>query len=293
MGIQFFGEFLIDRWVITRGQLIEALELQEYRNLRFGTVAVSKKYLSEEQVEQINEQQKAKDIKFADLAVSMDLITQEQAREILTFQKNNHLYLGEALLELGHITEDILERELAIFKEEQARYALESVDVPEGLEAAPVIEVSVDLTRKMFVRIVGIPIKVGAGKLDDGGGDGQGGEYHLSIALPFEGGLPLRYLLSVSSDVAVLIATAILKEDATRESESVVEDAVKEFCNIICGNAVAKLAQVGVQIDIAPPETLSAIPQPQDGTDHVVFPVHLSEGGLDLRFLVPSSRATA
>ncbi len=292
MGIQFFGEFLIDRWVITRGQLIEALELQEYRNLRFGMLAVSKKYLSEEQVEQINEQQKAKDVKFADLAVSMDLLTQEQAREILTFQKNNHLYLGEALLELGHITEDILERELAIFQEEQARYALEKVDVPEGLQVAPVLEASVDLTRKMFIRVVGIPIKVGAGAIGDGS-DGHTGEYHLSIALPFDGGVPLRYVLSVSSDVAVLIATAILKEDATRESEAVVEDAVKEFCNIICGNAAAKLAQAGMQIDIAPPETLPAIPQAQEGTIHVVFPVHLSEGGLDLRFLVPSSQATA
>ena len=53
MGIQFFGEFLIDRWVITRGQLLEALELQEYRNTKFGQLAVQKGFLTEEQVKQM------------------------------------------------------------------------------------------------------------------------------------------------------------------------------------------------------------------------------------------------
>ena len=70
--------------------------------------------------------------------------------------------------------------------------------------------------------------------------------------------------------------------------EAVVEDAVKEFCNIVCGNAVAKLAQMGVQVDIAPPESLPSIPDSPQGMISVVFPVHLAEGGLDLRFLVPA-----
>jgi len=289
MGIQFFGEFLIDRWVITRGQLIEALELQEYRNLKFGAAAIQKEYLTEEQVEKVNEQQKSQDLLFADLAVSIGFITDEQAREVLTFQKNNHLFLGEALLELGHITEDILERELAIFKEEQSRYTLEKVDMPEGISGANIVEVSVDLTRKMFNRVVGILVKVGTGIICDDSADEHLSDFHLTIAIPIEGGLKTRYILSVSSDVAVLIASCILKEDATRESEEVVEDAVKEFCNIVCGNAVAKLAQMGVQVDIAPPESLPAIPTAQAGEIAVVFPIRLAEGGLDLRFLVPGN----
>jgi CheY-specific phosphatase CheX len=287
MGIQFFGEFLIDRWVVTRGQLIEALELQDYRNLKFGAVAVQKKYLTEEQVEQINERQKKEDMRFADLAVSMELLSEEHAQEILIYQKNNHLFLGEALLELGHITEDILERELTIFKEEQARYTLEEVLVPEGLVGTEIVQVSVDLTRKMFQRVVGTLIKVGEGVVVAGADGSPEADFHLSVAIPFEGKVPLRYVLSVSSDVAVNIATRILKEDATRESEEVVEDAVKEFCNIVCGNAAAKLAQMGIQADIAPPESLPAVPQPPEGGQAVVFPVRLTEGGLDLRFIVP------
>lgn len=289
MGIQFFGEFLIDRWIITRGQLIEALELQDYRNLKFGEVAMQKKYLDEKQVDQINERQKSADMPFADLAVDMGLINAEQAQEILTFQKNNHLYLGEALLELGHITEDILERELAIFKEEQARYALEEVVVPTETQGTDVIRVSVDLTRKMFNRVVGIIIKVGEGTVVHKTDETSRANYHLCVSVPFQNPKTLRYVLSVSSDVAVSIASKILREDATRESEAVVEDAVKEFCNIVCGNAIAKLAQMGIQADIAPPEALPAIPEVPQGSVAVVFPVHLAEGGLDLRFLTNPS----
>ena len=150
MGIQFFGEFLIDRWVITRGQLLEALELQEYRNSRFGDLAVQNGLLSKEQVQQINEGQRSQDMRFGDLAMQMGLLDDAQVRQVLTLQKNNYLYLGESLLELGHVTDDILERELAIFEEEQARFAQESVPVPEGVLGADLVAASADLTRKMM-----------------------------------------------------------------------------------------------------------------------------------------------
>ncbi len=286
MGVQFFGEFLIDRWVVTRGQLIEALELQAYRNPRAGAIAVQKGLLTEQQVDEINQKQRSTDLRFIDLAISMGLLTREQADEILTFQKNNHLYLGEALLELGHVTEDILERELAIFREEQAAYELERVTVPAGVSQAQLLEIAVDLTRKMFERVVGIKVKVAEGQLL---GNSRPQAAHLTVCVPFRGLSEVRYLLSPSSDVAVGIATAILREDATRESEQVVEDAVKEFCNIICGNTVAKMAQQGLNIEIEPPQSLPSIPTAEAGQQCVVFGLNLAEGGADLRFLLAAS----
>jgi CheY-specific phosphatase CheX len=284
MGVQFFGEFLIDRWVITRGQLIEALELQNYRNPRFGVLAMQKGYLTEQQVEQVNQRQRSTDKQFAELAVEMGFLTRQQADEILTYQKNNHLYLGEALLELGHITEDILERELAIFREEQSVYEIEQVAVPQGVPHRDLLAVAVDLTRKMFERVVGIRAKISGGELVSDGRPQS--VYHLTVCVPFKLEPPVRFLLSPSSDVAVAIASAILREDATRESEQVVEDAVKEFCNIICGNTLAKLAQAGLNADIEPPETWQEIPPPAGTSRYVVFGLNLAEGDTDLRFLV-------
>jgi CheY-specific phosphatase CheX len=284
MGIQFFGEFLLDRLVITREQLLEALELQEYRNVKFGSLAVRQGYLKEEQVQQISELQKTQDMRFGDLVVAKGWMKPEQVQEILTLQKNSYLYLGEALLELGYVARDALERELATFQEEQSRFRTDQVVLPNGIEGAEILHVAVDLTRKFFVRVVGVLIKVGAGEAL-GSDKLNEGEYHLSVSVKFKGWKEVQYVLSVSSDLAVAIASRILKEDATRESEEMVEDAVKEFCNMVCGNTAAKLAQQGISVDIEPPESDPLLTVPAKNGVVVVFPVRIGEGKVDIRFV--------
>ncbi len=291
MGVRFFGGFLIDRSVITRGQLLEALELQEHRNIKFGELAGQKGFLTEEQVEQVNARQRNKDMRFGDLAVEMGLMTEEQVQNVLTQQKNSYLFLGEALLEFGHLTEDVMRRELAFFEGEQSKYMLEEVRVPDGVDGAPVIAACVDLARKMFLRVVGVKIKVGEGFVEKATEDETASlpeDYHLTASVRFISAMPVLFLLSVSSDLAVAIASKILGEDATRESEAIVEDAVCEFCNIICGNVAAKMAQQGIDVEIGPPESHAGMPEASDGRSSVRYPVKVAGGGADLRFLVPS-----
>lgn len=294
MGIQFFGEFLIDRWVITRGQLLEALELQEYRNTKFGQLAVQKGYLTEDEVRRINTHQRSEDLRFGDLAVKLGLMSPDQIRTVLTLQKNDYLFLGESLLELGHVTEDILERELAIFEEEQAKFAHTEVSVPTGTASADLLAACVDLTRKLFLRVTGLLVKVGDGEVL--GADALADlrdrtDFHLLVSVPLISGMPVRYLLCVSSEVAVVIASKILGEDATRESEAIVEDAVCEFCNMVCGNVAARLAQQGSDVEIGPPESHSSMPPAEAGRVIVRYPIKVAEGKVELRFLAPPTAA--
>ena len=294
MGIQFFGEYLIENWVVTREQLLEALELQEFRNLKFGELASRKGFLDEEQVATVHHQQLVEDRRFGDIAVEMGFMPADQVMEILTLQKNSYLFLGEALLELGHISEDILERELTLFTEDQARYQLERVGVPSKMSARMAIVACVDLTQKLFVRVVGILLKTGRPELFLGGAiPAREAECVLTVGVRIGGCRQLHYLLSVSHDVAVAIASKVLKEDATRESFDLIEDAVREFCNFVCGNAAAKLAQQGIQVDIQSPESLSAIPGLTGGLAMVHYPVHLAEGAVDLRFAAPLAQPAA
>ena len=289
MGIQFFGEFLTGRWIVTRGQLLEALELQDYRNLKFGTLAVRNGYLTEEQVEQVNERQRQVDKPFGDLTVAMNLMTVQQVEEVLTFQKNNYLFLGDALLELGHVSDDVLERELLIYKEEQSCYSLAEVMVPDDCGQPDLIRVCVDLSRKMFTRVAGLLVRVGHGDRVDFLSEQEtiNPDYQLTVSTAFDGVASGRYFLRISNDVAVAGASRILKEDASQETEEMVCDACCEFCNIICGNAVAKLAQMGIATDIGPPESLPALPEVPSGQACVSFPVHLTEGAIDIRLFVP------
>lgn len=291
MGIQFFGEFLIDRWVITRGQLLEALELQDYRNTKFGQIAMQKGLLTEEQVKQVNVHQRQEDLRFGDMAVKLGLMNLDQVRTVLTLQKNDYLYLGESLLELGHVTDDILERELAIFEEEQAKFAQTDVAVPQGVGSPALLSACVDLTRKLFLRVTGLLVKLGEGELlspEVAAGLSDRSGFHLMISLPLIADLPVRYLLCVSSEVAVVIASRILGEDATRETEAIVEDAVCEFCNMVCGNVAARLAQQGMDVEIGPPESHPKMPLAEPGRVVVRYPVKVAEGKVELRFLAPA-----
>jgi len=63
--------------------------------------------------------------------------------------------------------------------------------------------------------------------------------------------------LSVSASARELIAKAILKShDVSHEHEDILNDAVMELANIICGNIAAKAAQMGKSVEIAPPMIL-------------------------------------
>lgn len=286
-GIQFFGEFLIERWVITREQLLDALELQEYRNLKFGDLAVRKGYLTEDQVRTINEYQRKEDMRFGDIAIMLGVLSPDQVQEIITYQKNNYLYLGEALLELGHVTEDVMDRELTIFREEQNQYGLDDVTVPGGILGEEVVQIAVEITGKMFLRMFGLGLKIGLGRFDVNGQTPYP-ENCLSVSVAMNGKVLIDYILNVSNELAMLITSRLLEDDAAGEDRDVVEDAVKEFCNIVCGNVMAKLAKRGVQMTLGLPKTLTNMPVVADGFSVLVFPVLLSQGAMDLRFLIPN-----
>ncbi|MFC1611865.1 chemotaxis protein CheX [Myxococcota bacterium] len=287
LGVQFFGEYLIDRWVINREQLLDALAYQMTRNERFGAVAVRKGYLTPVQVDEINRRQRESDQTFGELAVAEGMLNDQQVGEIIRYQRNNNLYLGEALLRLGFITEEVLGRELANFREHQKRFTGDELDLQLSYDSTAIVKTCIDLTRKMFRRVVGTVIKTGRGVVltpeEEKGREG----YAVTVSVTVNGREMVRFLLSVTRDLAVPIATSILRSDASSESEEMIADAVKEFCNFICGNTAARVAHKGIDVEIAPPEQLDRIPEPEDGYKTVAFPVRLVNGGADLRFHVP------
>jgi CheY-specific phosphatase CheX len=57
--------------------------------------------------------------------------------------------------------------------------------------------------------------------------------------------------------VSELITSGILGESAAGETRDVIADGVKEFCNIVCGNIIARMAQKGVTMDINAPEEIA------------------------------------
>lgn len=103
MYAQFFGNFLLSHELITKEQLLAAMEYKGINHLRLGTLAMHAGYLSAGEVEHIRIIQTHKDKKFGEIAVELGLLTQEQVDELLALQVPDYLALGQALIDLNII----------------------------------------------------------------------------------------------------------------------------------------------------------------------------------------------
>ena len=252
MSVKFFGQFLLERTIISPAQLLEAVKYQESRNRRIGEYAVQKGYLTKKDVDTILAEQKRTDMQFGELAVHLKILTPANIEELLTLQKNDHILLGEALIAKGFLTRDALDSALALFKQDQSQYIPGEVMIPEGIEHPLIIRDFVDLTEKMLLRVAHLRVKAGEGVTPSSAPR----QHDVSVRIRLEGSLTFEYILSASLAVSTIIASGIIGAHAARETREVILDGVKEFCNIVCGNMLAKLAQKGQSLDISTPEEI-------------------------------------
>jgi CheY-specific phosphatase CheX len=250
MAVKFFGQYLLEKQIIKPRELVEAVEYQDSRKRFFGEYAVSKGYLTKQDVDKLHKEQKHVDKRIGELAVHMGLLTGEQVEEILIMQRNDRIYLGEALVEKGFITRDVLEKELTLFEEDQRRYKTGEIILPAGVRNPDIVKDVVDVTQKMLLRLTQLAVKLGEGTL-------RNNEPHKNfslISVSFHGKVKYKYAFSSSEETAKLIASSFLGDAEQNEPRDVIIDSVKEFCNITCGNIIAKSTLRGKNINIQPPE---------------------------------------
>lgn len=277
MAVKFFGQFLVELGAVNREQLLEAVDLQERVNLKFGEMALSMKLITEADIERVHAAQRSEDLRFGDMAVKLGIISDDEMKQVLTKQKNTHLYIGEALVQIGAITAEELPGLLQAFKDDQAQYVTEKVLIPEGFPFPDLCEVTADLTYKMLTRVAGLSYRAGHCAVT-----GSIATNDVMASIDFTGQFGFTYLLCVSNATRDAMARAILvEEDVSGESIEVLEDSVMEFINIVAGNVAAKAAQLGKSTDLLPPVIVKPegpgydIPEGQVG---LLFPIYLSDG---------------
>lgn len=289
MAVKFFGQFLIEKGAVTRMALLQAVDLQEKTNLKFGEMVIEMSLMTVADVARVHQAQRSEDLHFGDMAVKLGVISDDQVQQVLTRQRNSHLYIGEALIKVGALSEQELENYLQEFKQDQLAYVSEKVEIPAGVPHQPIWEMVADLTYKMLTRVAGISFRPGPCTIIK-----KLPRRPIIAEMGFSGSVSARYLLSVSESTRNLVAKAILDEESVEnESIEVLDDSVKEFINIVCGNIAAKAAQLGHSIDITPPEmrtdSNTGINVPQDHTG-LMFPIYLSDGEVfELTIFVPEN----
>ncbi|MDA8414808.1 MAG: chemotaxis protein CheX [Desulfobacteraceae bacterium] len=276
MAVKFFGQYLVENNLVSRDALLKAIELQEQKNLKLGEMAVSTGYVTQADIERAHNAQMSKDMRLGDLLVEMGILTLSQLEEIVIRQKNTHLYIGEALVSIGALNSEQLRMHLDAFKQDQAQYVSERIELPAGIPDGLVWEMTADLTYKLITRVLGIQFRPGkcqsVATVDSN---------FMLTAMDLSGDVDARYILSVSEGIQKEIAKAILKENSVDgEPLEVLEDTVMEFINVVCGNVAAKASQMGKIMNINPPVVIhppaSGLQVPS-GSAALCFPIHVGE----------------
>jgi len=287
MAVKFFGQFLVEKGIVSREDLLAALGLQDKKNLKFGEMALEMGYVTPADIDRAHIAQFSQDAKLGDILLAMGLLNDGQLQEIVTRQKETHLYIGEALVQVGSLTAQQLQQHLQEYNLDQAPYLPARVELPEGVANGKTWEMVSDLTYKMITRVLGLQFKAEkcriVSTLDSN---------YMMAALDLSGDVEARYVLSVSAGVQKMVARAILREKSVEhEPADILEDTVMEFINVVCGNVAAKASQLGEVININPPVTIrpeaEGLPVPA-GHIALCFPIHVGEGEkMELLLVIP------
>jgi hypothetical protein len=280
MGVNFFGQYLVKKNVITRDDLWKAVQLQHRTNLLFGETARSLGMISHEDVERVHAAQRKKDLNFGEMCVNMGLLTKEQVGQVAEHQKKNRLRLGDALVRNGAIQADALQDLFDAYEADQAA-ALAKEELPRArLPHEDLWEMYADRTYRMFSRFVNLSFKPDLRSVVSGIDPND-----MVIAMRIRGDAPCIYLLSISAHIRDAVARAMLRQDdiASEPGEKIV-DAVKEFVNIVCGSIASKVSSMGGQINFASAEILDLQERfsPWENGEGLLFPLAVTEGRVEV-----------
>lgn len=101
---RLFGDHLVKTGKLTEKQLELALETQKRVRVKLGLIAVSEKLMSPVQAEEINRLQTIMDRRFGDLAVEKGYLTEEQVERLLALQGNQYISFAQAVVDNNLMT---------------------------------------------------------------------------------------------------------------------------------------------------------------------------------------------
>ena len=248
MSNKFFGQFLLEKGVISKTQLLTAIDLQKASHFSLGQIAINKGYLTPEDAKRINFEQQRTDERFGALAVSMGLLKGKQVSELFITQQNSRKFFGEVLVE-----QEIVSKLMLIeYLEEHADLKKQSTLRLDGAiyshQHGKLIADTINTAVRLFSRIVKIQVQVSDLIMEDVKVEEGQLAFSQSAELPE----PIKIGFIMKKELIVTVANNFLDMDVS-DNPAVYQDAVCEFLNIILGNSLAGHGESALT-ELAPPE---------------------------------------
>lgn len=251
MSVKFFGQYLIERHIINREQLLNATRYQYEKNLKFGEYARTYGWVDDKQLAQIQARQNQSGGRFGEIAVGLGFLSEAQVDEILQKQKEDYVYIGQALVQIEALSERQVQEYLAEFKREQQRFNQRLVELQLGAhEVVDEMEV-VDLTKKLLWRHAGIEAKLYVAE------DSQleaGDSFHAA-SFEFHGHDHRCYGYACSKALVAKMAETVIggQTDDSRE----LERSFNSLLSAIASEALIKTSRRNKRFDLTGPQALA------------------------------------
>lgn len=284
MFIQLFGNFLVEKAVITEEQKVSfQKELQDTR-VKMGTIAVADGLINEAQAEEINHAQTQQDRRFGDIAIEMGYLTDAQISDIIKKQGDSAMKFYQLLTDKAGIAMNDIEANLEEFKKAQGFTdeeldALKRDDIDKIISLYAIVRDTdipdlASLVMRNLIRFVTSDFYFGRMK--------KVTDYSYSmLAGQWAVGDKKVYLGFGTSDELDGITKLAKKyaKGVTIAGSDEIYDAVCEFTNLNNGLFASALSEKGTFIDMKPPGVF--LNQAISGTAYIM-PVYIEGAKIDL-----------
>lgn len=258
---QFFGHYLLNRELITKEQLADALEFQQSVHVKFGVIAVDEGFMTPQQVEEVHEKQKQMDKRFGEIAVEQGYLTNEQVESLISAQKQGHLFLAQALVDRGYMTIEQFGAALKDYKKENSLSDDQFEAIKSGSIEALVDNILEDSAKKAtYGKYLSLFAKDMIRFIDD--------QVYLEVADVTEaqqgtwlvhqeivGEAPLFTAMLSNEEVFLHIASANAEEELT-EVDEFAKASVSEFLNLHNGIYLVNMSNWGIELNMKPQEVV-------------------------------------
>jgi hypothetical protein len=118
MYMQFFGNFLLNKQLVTPAALADAMNRQSASRLTPDLLALNAGLITADRVKTVYSEMQKSDKSIEETMISLGFVTKEQLDELAETQPPAHLSLGKALVDGGYMTEELFEDALTEYKAE-------------------------------------------------------------------------------------------------------------------------------------------------------------------------------
>lgn len=262
MYTQFFGNFLLQKNIVTPEQLIAAINKEATSHIKLGTLAMYHNLMTANEIDAVVVAQTHEDKQFGELAIERNYLTEEQVNHLLSEQSPEYLLLGQVLIEEGIISNADLEDLIIDYESEHEIYDLDiQIDQKEqvtrlirhyfklgDLENGELYEAYLTLLFNNLIRFIGAdftpltPIRCEEFATQFGISQHINGKYNIVTGI------------DMSCDMAIEFASRYAM-DTFDEFDEFVQASLEDFLNLHNGLFTVNMSNnYSVELQLSPPE---------------------------------------